>query len=151
MAEHLNQPPADTSDSPHELRTPMFDRKRPCANCPFATDQAHLYGLSGARVQEILDAPAFQCHKTVNYEAYDDPEGRQGDTPQQCAGLMALLHAEGRPSQIMQVGERLGAFDPESLEMSRTFSSIDAFLEASGVTQKAEPETLRSSVSRARP
>lgn len=42
------------------------------------------------RLEEIRHMTAFQCHKT--YE--DDHDGRPGDSPQQCAGLMAVLSRE---------------------------------------------------------
>lgn len=76
----------------------MFDRKRPCSSCPFTVENARRFNFNPERIEEILNAPAFQCHKTVDYDHYDDPEGRQGDTPQKCAGLMALLHDTGRPN-----------------------------------------------------
>src|SRR3546814_3147904 len=37
-------------------------------------------------------------------------------SPQQCAGLMTVLHREGKPNQIMQVAERFGALDPSALD-----------------------------------
>lgn len=90
----------------------MFDLKRPCMNCPFRKGQGELFGLRN--LDDIFAAPAFQCHKTVDYSIGD--KGRPGDNPQQCAGLMAILHREGKPNQIMQVGERLDRFDPEQLD-----------------------------------
>lgn len=72
--------------------------------------------LSAERVDQIVNAPAFQCHKTVDYDKDDDDPARAGDKPQQCAGLMAMLHKMGIPNQIMQVGQRLGAFDPAQLD-----------------------------------
>lgn len=53
----------------------------------------------------------------------DDLEGRAGDKPQQCAGLMAVLHAEGTPNQIMQVAERLIDFDAGKIDNLDTFAS----------------------------
>lgn len=94
----------------------MFDLKRPCVSCPFRRGQGELFKLPPDRLDEIFDAPAFQCHKTVDYEHFEDGQLRQGDRPQQCAGLMAVLHREGQPNQIMQVAERLGAFDPDDLD-----------------------------------
>lgn len=35
---------------------------------------------------------------------------------QQCAGLMAVLHREQRPNQIMQVAQRLDVLDPSALD-----------------------------------
>ena len=93
----------------------MFDLKRPCVTCPFRKGQGERFRLHPDRISEIVEAQAFQCHKTVDYDA-DDRAGRAGDRPQQCAGLMAVLHREGRPNQIMQVAERLTDFDPAGLD-----------------------------------
>lgn len=106
----------------------MFDLKRPCKNCPFRVSQAANFALHPARLEEIRTATAFQCHATVNYAAYDDEGERQGDHPQQCAGLMAVLGAIGKPNQIMQVAYRLGAFDPDRLDTRDTFTTWDAVL-----------------------
>lgn len=73
-----------------------------------------MFRLSPARLDEIVEASAFQCHKTVDYG--DDGKPAPGPRPQQCAGLMAVLHREGRPNQIMQVAMRLTGFDPETLD-----------------------------------
>ena len=108
----------------------MFDLKRPCVSCPFRVSVAGTFGLRRGRLREILTGPGFQCHKTVDYDA-EGPD-RQGKNPQQCAGLMALLHRVGEPNQIMQVGERLGHFDPEQLVLDDTFDSLQAALEAHG-------------------
>lgn len=91
----------------------MFALKQPCMNCPFRKGQGELFRLPRERLQEIVNAPAFQCHKTVDYSE-DEPD--QGDRPQQCAGLMTVLHREGRPNQIMQVAQRLTGFDPDQLD-----------------------------------
>lgn len=95
----------------------MFDLIRPCTTCPFRKRNGSTFALDPARLAEIKAAPAFQCHKTVDYDAdFDDRIARQGDRPQQCAGLMAILHREGEPNQIMQVAQRLRALDPEALD-----------------------------------
>lgn len=100
----------------------MFKLTRPCASCPFKPGQGERFQLCKERLREIMTAPAFQCHKTVDYDA--EYEGRAGDHPQQCAGLMILLHRADRPNQIMQVGERLKGFDPARLELSAGYPSI---------------------------
>lgn len=94
----------------------MFDLKRPCVNCPFRIGQGSLFQLGARRLDEIVNATAFQCHKTVDYDHYDDAEARSGDRPQQCAGLMAVLHRSDRHNQIMQVAERLTDFDPATVD-----------------------------------
>lgn len=74
-------------------------------------------------MHEIFDGPAFQCHKTVDY-GHEKPKA--GDRPQQCAGLMAVLHRSGHPNQIMQVAERLGAFDPFTLDPNgEAYASVE--------------------------
>lgn len=97
----------------HGAAAVMFKLRRPCANCPFRRSQGWAFGLRRERLKEIVAAPAFQCHKTVDY---DDDDPAPGERPQQCAGLMAVLHRAGRPNQIMQVAERLGHLDPDRLD-----------------------------------
>lgn len=92
----------------------MFDLVRPCTTCPFRRGQGENYQLRPGRLREIARATAFTCHKTCVYD--DDGNGRPGNRPQQCAGLMAVLHRDKRPNQIMQVAERLGALDPRKLD-----------------------------------
>lgn len=106
----------------------MFKLTRPCNNCPFRKGQGKLFGMHRFRLREIFSAVAFQCHKTVDYSACEElgDEGRPGDKPQQCAGLMSLLHRAGQSNTIMQVGERLGAFDPSRLDHSEVYDSIKA-------------------------
>lgn len=94
----------------------MFKLRRPCANCPFRVGQGRLFGFGRIRLRQIAAASAFQCHKTVDYSG-DEPDA--GDHPQQCAGLMAVLHREGRPNQIMQVAQRFGHLDPNKLDPDR--------------------------------
>lgn len=81
------------------------------------------FQLSRARLREIREAPAFQCHKTVDYDGVEDEDGEVipsvGDRPQQCAGLMTVLHRIGEPNSIMRVAMRLGQFDPSTLDPER--------------------------------
>lgn len=98
----------------------MFDLMSPCANCPFRKGQGELFGLDPGRIYKIATASAFQCHKTVDYSNSDDEDGFEhpapGQHPQQCAGLMAVLHREDKLNQIMQVAERLGSLDCTMLD-----------------------------------
>lgn len=87
----------------------MFDRKRPCANCPFRKGKGAAFLLGKERLEGIRHQEAFQCHKTVDYS--ENWEGEPGDTPQQCAGLIAILHRENTPNTIMQVAQRLIGMD----------------------------------------
>jgi len=115
----------------------MFKLTRPCVTCPFRLGQGELFQLHPARLAEIFAGPAFQCHKTLDYDGatYDDEGGEHpghGDHPQQCAGLMSLLHRAGQPNQIMQVAERLGYFDPGKLDHSDVYPSIAEAMKAHG-------------------
>lgn len=104
----------------------MFDLKRPCRNCPFRKGQGSLFRLGGSRIDQIVSAAAFQCHKTVDYDHWEDEAARSGDRPQQCAGLMAVLYRSERDNQIMQVAERLLGYDPGQLDpRSEAYDSID--------------------------
>ena len=119
----------------------MFDRRRPCSNCPFRVGMGSLFRLTPDRLIEIREAPAFQCHKTVDYGA---DRARQGDRPQQCAGLMAVLLSEGAPNTIMQVGMRLGALDPARLDGALAYARWEDALAAHRVGQEplmAPPRT----------
>jgi hypothetical protein len=111
----------------------MFDLKRPCVSCPFRKGQGELFGLSRWRLAGILSAPAFQCHKTVDYGNFDHPIKRQGDNPQQCAGLMAVLAREKAANQIMQVASRMGHLDLSTLDPDReAYESWSDVLKAHG-------------------
>jgi len=102
----------------------MFNLKRPCKTCPFKADQGTSFSLGKSRLEEIFSAIAFQCHSTIDYDSFEDPIARQGDKPQQCAGLMSLLHRDNRPNAIMQIAERLGYFDGNKLDHSGVYNSI---------------------------
>lgn len=110
----------------------MFNLKKPCKNCPFRRGVGEQFGLRKERLVEIMNAPAFQCHKTVDYDAFEDPEGRQGDRPQQCAGLMSLLWAAERPNTIMQMAIRTGHLNPTSLDRTAAYQSVSEAFEAHG-------------------
>lgn len=96
----------------------MFDHKKPCNNCPFRRSQAKKYNLGKERITEIVNATAFECHKTTGVAASKKP-------PQQCAGLMALLHSANKPNQIMQVAQRLTNYDPATIDKTDTYATIE--------------------------
>lgn len=108
----------------------MFKLTKPCSNCPFRKGQGEGFKLGVERVLDIMNGSAFQCHKTIDYEHFDDPFLRQGASAQQCAGVMSLLHRAGLPNDIMQVGERLGYFDPTKLEHGDVYDDLADALEA---------------------
>lgn len=108
----------------------MFDLKKPCRNCPFKKGQGELFNLGVERCLEIFNAPSFQCHKTIDYDRWESERGRQGDKPQQCVGVMSLLHRANLPSNIMRVAERIGHTDFSTLDHSQVYDNIAEALEA---------------------
>lgn len=98
-----------------------FDLKYPCSNCPFRRSQARNYGLSRERLTEIVNATAFECHKTTGVA------GQKKD-PQQCAGLIALLNAAVRPNAIMQVAQRLEGRRFDYVDTSDTFIEVEEMI-----------------------
>lgn len=112
----------------------MFDLKTPCSNCPFTRARGHLFRLNERRIRDIVAAPAFPCHKTVDYDASADSDKTEFKKagPRQCAGLMSVLHKSGQPNQIMQVGQRLGEFDPNELDHSATYDTLEELITAHG-------------------
>jgi hypothetical protein len=109
----------------------MFDLKRPCKDCPFRKGVGETFQLSVGRLREIKRGDAFQCHKTVDYSEWIDVHKRQGDRPQQCAGLMAVLARENAANTIMQVAERFGRLDLDTLDpLGEAYASWAAVLDA---------------------
>lgn len=118
----------------------MFDRKRPCSNCPFRVGMGSRFRLRKERLEEINSGEAFQCHKTADYDTErEDGSPDQGDHPQQCAGLMGVQMAEGRPNTITQIATRLRYFDPQTLETSKCYASWNDVLSAH--LEGREPKT----------
>lgn len=74
----------------------MFKLRRPCKTCPFRIGVGSQFALHPERLEEIRNAPAFQCHGTVDYVSgpEDDngfPKPQPGAKPQQCALLETLV------------------------------------------------------------
>lgn len=98
---------------------PGMALKRPCKDCPFRTDSPRY--LADARYVSIAKAlvdegKSFSCHKTLESEP-GSGELVIGDSSRECAGAMIWLQAQGRPSAIMQIMERLGAWSPDRLDL----------------------------------
>jgi hypothetical protein len=105
----------------------------PCANCPFRSDVPRY--LANERYADIAQAiidrgESFICHKTVSFDddGRPEPDGRNCH----CAGAMIFLQHLDRPNQAMQVMERLGAFDPSTLQMDAPVYRARAEFENSG-------------------
>lgn len=119
-----------------------FDLTRPCGNCPFRSDRPfHMRPdrvrqiLGGARDRRWWPAQSFPCHKTIIYG--EDENGNEKTTipasAQQCAGVMAILHREERPNDAMQIAERLGLWDPATLDPTAPFyQSTQAAIDGQG-------------------
>jgi hypothetical protein len=99
----------------------MFDLKRPCKDCPFLKDGTMLHTLDPGRIEGIVESLhedfPFRCHKTIDYQKEDD----EGSIPFEegnnlCAGSLIYLQKCGKTNTPMQLGERLGWFDPTKLE-----------------------------------
>lgn len=111
----------------------MFDLRRPCAQCPFRSDIRPY--LRPGRIEEIAEATAFHCHKTVDYS--NDGDGDVVPDSQLCAGWLIVQEKEGRPAQTLQVMQRLGFYHPERLDMAApVYESFEAMHTA---TVKADP------------
>lgn len=109
----------------------QFDLKRPCSNCPFRKGKGECFKLGTKRVEEIFEhSPSFQCHKTLDFDYPAGSREHHGDKPQQCAGVLSLLSRADKPSAIMQIGERLGYFDPSKLIHDDVYESLEAAIEA---------------------
>ncbi|MFB9714350.1 hypothetical protein [Arthrobacter methylotrophus] len=95
-----------------------FALKRPCGNCPFRSDRAPF--LDRGRAQEIaesLEADAsFHCHKTLEYLS-EDGAGELTGASMHCAGALIVLELEGKPNQMMRIGERFGLYNRTELHL----------------------------------
>jgi hypothetical protein len=56
---------------------------------------------------------------------YTDEGSNPGEKPQQCVGLMGILHKMGKPNTIMQVATRLRALDMDKLDISETYDAVE--------------------------
>jgi hypothetical protein len=111
----------------------LFSLRSPCSNCPFRKGVGETFQLSRPRLREIKNGVAFQCHKSVDYDNWDDDVKRQGNKPQQCAGLMAVLAREGKTNNIMQIAERFGHLDLTKLDpRNEAYSNWREVLKAHG-------------------
>lgn len=104
-----------------------------CAKCPWRTDVPAY--LRPARIRQIADDVAagdvFWCHQTVDYD--DNGESACGPRTRVCAGMMATVEAEGKPGQAMQVGERLGLYNPALLDPDApVYPSVEEWARAKG-------------------
>lgn len=117
-----------------------FDLKKPCDNCPFR--KSTHFDFPKARAQEILYARGgFACHKTSR-TVTDDTTGDEVESvsaqSQMCAGRLIVLERSGYQDDWMQIGERMGFYDPKKLDMKNAdvFEDDKAFLAARSYDRK---------------
>lgn len=94
-----------------------FERVTPCGHCPFRNDRDPYLTLD--RAEEISDSlrmgAEFPCHKTIEHD--EDGEGIRSKDSQFCAGALIILEKGKEPNQMMRVGERLGLYDYNKLDL----------------------------------
>lgn len=100
-----------------------FALSTPCDDCPFL--KVGGIRLHRERAREILDATLtegagqiFSCHKTVHSVDVLDDEGDEQydrDRTAYCAGALVLAQKLGVQNMPMQLGHRLGLFEPGKL------------------------------------
>jgi hypothetical protein len=108
-----------------------LDLIRPCPNCPFRTEPR--FHLSKGRAQGIADlllnGHHFWCHETIDYTRQADGLHPAHDASQLCAGSMILLQKIGEPNDAMEVGQWIGTFDAERLDMdSPVYDTMEEFV-----------------------
>ena len=101
----------------------MFDLKKPCVDCPFRRSNAANYGSPVRRLREIIAGPAFECHHTTGIAG-------EKKSPQQCAGLIAMLETESFHNKITRVAMILIQYDPRLIDNTDTFKTIDQCIAA---------------------
>lgn len=82
-----------------------YDSPHPCASCPFGRGPESVRHLRGDRLQDIVQAGGFTCHKTTE-ETGDGSE-------RECAGFMIYKMANDGPTQMMRIATRIGLMSEE--------------------------------------
>lgn len=104
----------------------------PCARCPFRTDRPAFLTKSRAReIMRALDRGVhFDCHKTLDYGT-EDGEPAKTDRTAICAGFAVIAERARKPTQMMRIYERLGAYDFKKLNMDApVHKTAAAFIKA---------------------
>ena len=108
----------------------IFDLKRPCRDCPFLKSMHFGLGRERAEgiVHAITDQGWFPCHKTTQ----SDDEGMRAITnkSQACAGALIIAEKTDRKGSGMQIGFRLGIYDPTRLDLDApVFDNFEQWIE----------------------
>lgn len=103
-----------------DRRRAPFAAVRPCKHCPFRSDITPY--LKPERAREIADSldrgEDFPCHQTVTYGEEDGLETADTGNAARCAGALIICEKTDRPTQAMRIGERLGLYDRNALDMA---------------------------------
>jgi len=109
----------------------------PCGHCPFRCDKPPFLDEDRAKeIAESLEGGAtFYCHQTIDYDrAFEEDGPASGDITgrsRACAGSLITLEKEDRPNQIMRIGERLGLYERDRLNMDApVFGSMQEWVAA---------------------
>ncbi len=98
--------------------------------CPFRNDLTPY--LTPGRAREIATTElAFACHETLDYSQDDEQGGLITKKSMHCAGFLIMREKMDRQSQMMQIGQRFGFYDPSQLDMQAPiYADAEAMIEA---------------------
>lgn len=100
-----------------DRRRAPFAAVRPCKHCPFRNDITPF--LRPERAADIAASlqrgEDFPCHSTVDYS---QTSAGDASNAARCAGAMIICEKTDRPTQAMRIGERLGLYDRNALDMN---------------------------------
>jgi len=114
-----------------------FKLKKPCKGCPFRKDCLPGW-LGKERAQEIANSVilgdgGFPCHKTVNYEAWNEEEEEEyfyKGGEQFCAGALALEQKANEGGNLsIRLGRMFKGFKYSDLkDKDVIFESVQQFI-----------------------
>ena len=117
-----------------------YDMVRPCANCPFRTDETAIRFADRERAEEIEESAyryGFPCHTTGEYIEDDDGYGEQdgfhfGEAGQHCIGYIIMCFQNGYDTWpgIGNDEELANRLQQQVDWKAPVFDNIEAFLEA---------------------
>lgn len=113
----------------------------PCTHCPFRTDtgQAITAERAADLAEDISTTSTFYCHQTLPRDN-DDEAPRHDGTPdverlgtrtRACAGALIVLEKSHQASAPMRMGQALGLYDPNRLNMDApTYDTLNAWVQS---------------------
>lgn len=127
-----------------------YSLTRPCPKCPFRSDITPY--LRTDRVRDLARAlvrSEFACHQTTKPTGDGDRVATKDSI--HCAGALILLEKEKLPSQMMRICERVGLYDPTTMDMtSAVYDSWDEMIQAHESQEEREREESSGSQRRRR-